>query len=145
MHAVSGADKELRLAEGPDDGREFRATDAGADLARIVGLEDRVDARLIIIAAPADGRLQPVRPLRRVLRVDTDAAFPNLVAPDIGKEAALECAGQRQIDRVIARLHPEGGLHWQASERAVQRARSVGAGHHAIVMLMELIALRWIA
>ena len=90
MHAVSSADKELRLVEGADDSREFRTADPGSDLAGIVGVEDRVDARLIVIAAPADGGLQPVRPFHRVLRVHANAAFADLVAADIGEEAALE-------------------------------------------------------
>ncbi|MGY4512463.1 hypothetical protein ACVIN2_005917 [Bradyrhizobium sp. USDA 3650] len=145
MHAVAGPEKEFGLVERTEHHPELRAAERGIGATGIILVEQGCDVCGIVVAAQANCGPEPIGPAHGVFGKYTDAALADLVAADVGDEAAPKIIGQRQIDRIMARLQANRGLHRQPRKRAVQRARDVGAGHQAVIVLVELVAKHGIA
>ncbi len=149
MESHAGAEEQLRLVERSQHYPEFRTADRRLGMSGIVGIEDRIDLRVIVVAVPTERRSQPVGPIKRVLRIDADAALAHPVAADVGadvgQQALLKRIGQAEIDIVVAGLNAERGLRAHAGDHAGEGARGIAADHDAAVVLVELVALIEIA
>ena len=79
MEAHAGAEEQLRLVERPQHHAELRAAHPGVGVSGIVGVVDRIDLGVVIIAAPAQGGPEPVGPVERVFgRMKTQRRLNNL-------------------------------------------------------------------
>ena len=140
--AHAGADEQFRLVERPDHHPEFRAADRHSGISRICRLQHRIHRRLIIIAAPAERGLEPIGPMHRILDIDAGIGFVDMIAQHGREELALHRIVQREVDVVIARLKAEHRFGRPIEQRSFEGARGAGAAINAVVVLMELIAVR---
>src|SRR5262249_17488512 len=87
---------------------------------------------------------QPGRPAHGILRIDADASLAHLVASNVGEEGTLIGVSQRQVDGIVAGLDAERGLDRDVSNSPLNGSRDACPRDNAPVMLVELVALKWI-
>ena len=83
VEPIACVDKILSLRERPENQRQLGAAHDRSRIAGIVRAIERIHTGCIEVAAPAEGRAEPIRPVHGVLRIDADAVFGNEICSNI--------------------------------------------------------------